>query len=102
MRGIKLLDANTLQQLSSLDGYAFPWAGNHALGQGRLSISADSHWLAATINNGVRLYDVSQELTGQYLGGCASQTPSTASDDGRAFNDSDQFDAWGWPHAKAD
>jgi hypothetical protein len=98
LRGVKLLDAHTLQQLASLDGYAFPSTGNHALGQGRLSVSPDSHWLAATVSNGVRLYDVSMELTGRYLGGCATWKPAVV--DETRFGDgtaADHFDAWGWP-----
>jgi hypothetical protein len=97
-RGIKLLDAQSLQQLASLDGHAFQNTGNHALGEGRLSISPDSHWLAATVGTGVRLYDVSMELTGRYMGGCATQTP--AARDETRFGEgaaADHFDAWGWP-----
>jgi hypothetical protein len=97
-RGIKLRDARTLELLGTLDSYPFPSTGNHALGQGRLSRSPDGHWLAATIGGGIRLYDVSQELTGQYLGGCASSVPTIA-DPSAVENQSSPppFDAWGWP-----
>ena len=57
--GVKVYDANTLQQIAVLDPVRFGWQGNFAMGEGRLEVSPDGRWLAASVANGVRLYDVS-------------------------------------------
>jgi hypothetical protein len=59
--GLKIYDAKTLALIKRVDAYPFPWNGNHALGQGRLTLSRDTRWLAATIAGGVRLYDLIDE-----------------------------------------
>lgn len=61
-QGILLYDAQTLTRISTLDPYPFGWTGNHALGAGRLTLSRDGNWLAVTLNDRVRLYDVHSEL----------------------------------------
>lgn len=100
-RGLKMYDGETLELLATLDAYNFPSTGNHALGQGRLTLSRDGHWLAATISNGIRLYDVSEELTGTYLGGCATQTPGLDPiDDAAEPTGKPPFDYWGWPEGQ--
>ncbi|UXI67925.1 WD40 repeat domain-containing protein [Tahibacter amnicola] len=80
-RGVKIYDADSLTLLSTIDPYPFPWNGNHALGQGRLTLSRDGHWLAATINGAVRLYDVHEELgtDRKPVSACATKTPSADS-----------------------
>jgi hypothetical protein len=57
--GIKMYDTRTWQQAATLDTYNFPWSGNGSMGQGRIEISPDGRWLAASVDNGVRLYSVS-------------------------------------------
>jgi WD40 repeat protein len=69
-QGILLYDAQTLARISTIDPYPFGWTGNGALGAGRLTLSRDGNWLAATLNDRVRLYDVHNEL------GDADRTPS--------------------------
>jgi hypothetical protein len=57
--GVRVINANTLGLITTLDPYPFGWNGNGAMGSGRLEISPDGHWLAVSVDNGVRLYDVS-------------------------------------------
>ncbi|MBL8298697.1 MAG: hypothetical protein JNN30_10165 [Rhodanobacteraceae bacterium] len=77
-QGILLYDAQTLARISTIDPYPFSWTGNYALGAGRLTLSHDGNWLAATLNDRVRLYDVHAELgdPGRAPSGCTRAVPS--------------------------
>ncbi len=75
-RGVRLHDAVTLQVLSTIDMYPFSWGGNYAFTEGHLSLSPNGHWLAATTATGIRLYNISQEVSGTNIPGCASQPTS--------------------------
>ena len=57
--GVKVYDTETWTLLDTLDAYNFPWNGNYSMGEGRMEISPDGKWLAVSVENGVRLYDVS-------------------------------------------
>jgi len=59
LSGVKVYDATTLTQLAVIDPYRFGWGGNGSMGPGRMEISPDGHWLAVSVANGARLYDVS-------------------------------------------
>lgn len=61
-QGVLLYDAQMLTRITTLDPYPFGSTGNHALGAGRLTLSRDGNWLAVTLNDRVRLYDVHAEL----------------------------------------
>ena len=98
-RGVRILDAQTLQTLSVIDNYPFSWSGNSALGPGRLTLSRDGNWLAVTIANGVRLYDIGQELNGRSFAGCAHQpidTRAPVAPAGPQLSPAD-FDSYGRP-----
>lgn len=60
-QGVNIYSARTLALQKRVDNYPFPWSGNGALSQGRLTLSRDTRWLAATIAGGVRLYDLANE-----------------------------------------
>ncbi|WP_313917198.1 hypothetical protein [Tahibacter sp.] len=80
-QGIVLYDAQTLARIATIDPYPFGWTGNGALGAGRLTLSRDGNWLAATLNDRVRLYDVHGEL------GDADRTPSSCTAAVPTFDD---------------
>lgn len=61
-QGVMLYDAATLNRITTIDPYPFSWTGNGALRAGRLTLSRDAKWLAVTLNDRVRLYDVHTEL----------------------------------------
>lgn len=100
-RGLKMLDAQTLQPLAQIDSYSFPSSGNQALGQGRLTMDGNGRWLAATIATGVRLYDVSAELGLGNKSSCATQSPQLADPNDRSIDPRDMgLDAFGWRTTK--
>lgn len=77
--GLRLYDAASLAHVMTLDPYLWSTTGNHAMGQGRLTVSHDGRWLAATQSGRVRLYDVSAELgTDDPTGGPSCATTSIA------------------------
>lgn len=103
-QGVRILDAQTLQTLSIIDNYPFSWNGNRALGPGRLTLSRDGEWLAVTIANGVRLYDVGMELNGRSAGGCAHRQIDTQiqlAPPGPQLGPAD-FDSYGRPISATD
>jgi WD40 repeat protein len=57
--GVRVYDAATMSLLQTIDPYSFAWNGNWAMGSGRMEISPDGRFLAVSVDNGVRLYDVS-------------------------------------------
>jgi WD40 repeat protein len=57
--GVRIYDADTLALLQTIDPYAFDNNGNFAMGSGRMEISPDGRLLAVSVDDGVRLYDVS-------------------------------------------
>jgi WD40 repeat protein len=77
-QGVLLYDAQTLARISTLDPYPFGSTGNHALGAGRLTLSRDGNWLAVTLSDRVRLYDVHSELgdPARAPSGCTAPVPT--------------------------
>jgi dipeptidyl aminopeptidase/acylaminoacyl peptidase len=57
--GVRVYDANTMSLMTTIDPYTFQWNGGFAMGSGRMEISPDGHFLAVSVDAGVRLYDVS-------------------------------------------
>lgn len=57
--GVRVYDANTMSLKATIDPYSFDWCGNGAMGQGRMEISPDGSRLAVSVDQGLRLYDVS-------------------------------------------
>lgn len=57
--GVRVYDANSLALIQTIDPYPFDWNGNGAMGPGRMEISPDGKLLAVSVDEGVRLYDVS-------------------------------------------
>ena len=96
--GVKIYDAQTLKLQKRIDAYPFAWSGNRALQQGRLTLSADTRWLAANIAGGVRLYDLEHEPVDRLgetspLASCGALHKSSATP---APFDTRTFDADGW------
>lgn len=76
-QGVMLYDSATLARIATIDPYPFQWAGNSSLGAGRLTLSQDGNWLAVTLNDRVRVYDVHLELGLPGIGApCGSPTPT--------------------------
>jgi hypothetical protein len=57
--GVRVYNANTLSLIQTIDPYQFSWNGNGSMGPGRMEVSPDGRWLAVSVENAVRLYDVS-------------------------------------------
>jgi WD40 repeat protein len=76
-QGVIVYDAQSLERITTIDPYPFGWVGNAALGAGRLTLSPDGNWLAVTLNDRVRLYDVHAELgdPGRSPSACTSPVP---------------------------
>lgn len=56
--GVRVYNANTMTLIETIDPYPFDWSGNGAMGSGRMEVSPNGRFLAVSIDNGVRLYDV--------------------------------------------
>jgi WD40 repeat protein len=96
--GIKLRDAQSFALIASIDNLLIPWGGNFALRPGRLTLSHDGKLLAVTTDSGIRLYNVSQELTGQPLTNQCITQPTNSEVRSEAVTQSiNDFDEYGRP-----
>ena len=68
--GIYSFDATTLAVKGMLLSYNFPWNGNHALGQGRMTISDDGKVLLVNIAGAVRVIQIGNDLSPATSGAC--------------------------------
>lgn len=100
--GVYLYDASTSAPVMTLDPYAWGWIGNWGLRTGRITLSSDGRWLAATQEGRVRLYDVGAELGDSTLLGtseCATSSvaPRRIAEPSQRSPGARDFDAMGQP-----